>query len=172
MDAADDEAGRDRLRDLPFATWDAVAALPGTPKWGGLIEHAGVTVAASRVWGTSPEEPDAQLIEPGSTVWSFAPDGLAGDAAWPVRHASLVFATRLADHAAMSLRDSVAQLLQILESGGVAAEVELGEQEPIAGRVFEVPQLGWLVASDHPGYALAAACSLMPPVLQYRPVRR
>lgn len=160
---------REGVVDVPFVVWDAVAALPGSPRWGGLVDHRGQTVAVCRAWGTRPDGQGDQLDQPGVTVWSFAVDGLAEDTTWPVRHASLVFAMRWADQTEMRLRDSVDELLRIVGSDGSSVELTISGN-PIAGRVFEVPELGYLVASEQRDYAFAAACYLMPPVLQYRPV--
>ncbi|GAA2374620.1 hypothetical protein [Dactylosporangium salmoneum] len=156
---------------VSFPVWDAVVDLPGSPQWRSSIVHDRVVVAVSRVRGASPDEPDARADEAGVTVWSFSVDGLCGDPWWPVRHASLVFATRLAEHAGMSLRDATLALVRIVESDGIAVDPDVdGRAEQ--GRLFEVRELGWLVSSVQPVHAFAASCYLVPPVVHYRLVER
>ncbi|MEU0557562.1 hypothetical protein [Dactylosporangium sp. NPDC006015] len=152
---------------VSFPVWDAVVDLPRSAMADGTIAHGCVVDAVSRVRGASPDDLGGPAAAPGVTVWSFAVDRLAGDSGWPVRHASLIFAVRLAEDAGMSLRDAAVELAGIAASGGIAVDLVVGGQAE-SGRLFEVRGLGWLVSSTQPGHAFAASCYLVPPVVQYR----
>jgi hypothetical protein len=156
-------------RDLAFPVFDAATEAFGPAAWGGWVETHGEVVGVSRVRGGVPDDFEGAEPRPGVTVWSFAPNGLAGDVRWPAHQAVLAFARRFAEEQGSPWWEATERLMRLVDFGGEPITVRAGANS-VAGQLFEIEGLGWMVSSAGSGHALAATFFLGPAILEFERV--